>query len=227
MRRWDERGGWRGRFAAIGAIALLHVALLALLLNTSRDSPPDARERDLQLVEFPPPRPPVLPSPKPQSRPHPKAAAPTAKPALAPSPTPPEPSVVAAPQPSVAGAAQGGGDSGAGAGQGSGTANGAGAGSLARHAQWIGDELNDSDYPEAAKRARIQGIVEVRYTVGVDGWIRDCRVDRFEGSSELGTMTCALVEQRRLYDPARNALGRPVEELAGRRFRFTLRPHRR
>ncbi|MCA1653859.1 MAG: energy transducer TonB [Sphingomonadales bacterium] len=143
---------------------------------------------------------------------------------MSPRPVPTPPAPAEAP---VATTSAGSGDSiGAGAGSGAGGNGPGGGGDPARHAVWIGDDLTDRYYPEAAKRARLQGVVEVRYTVRVDGWVRGCQVDHVSGDAELGRLTCALVEQRRLYDPALNALGEPVEELAGRRFRFVLRPHR-
>ena len=119
------------------------------------------------------------------------------------------------------GASVGSGPPGLGSGTGSG-GGGGGGGGIAQHAEWVGGGLTNRDYPDAAKRARLQGVVDVRFIVQVDGRVRECKIDHSSGSAELDRMTCGIVEQRLLYNPALDPAGKPVEEMAGRRFRFVM-----
>jgi protein TonB len=69
-------------------------------------------------------------------------------------------------------------------------------------------------------------VVDVLFTVHTDGRVSGCRIDHSSGSPELDRLTCALTEQRLLYNPALDASGKPTEEIAGRRFRFVMSPRR-
>ncbi|GAC1573410.1 MAG: hypothetical protein NVS3B5_02970 [Sphingomicrobium sp.] len=100
-------------------------------------------------------------------------------------------------------------------------------GGLSRHAAWIGGGISNRDYPVEAKRAGLQGVVDVRVIVMTDGRVRNCTIDRSSGSAELDRMTCELVEKRLLFSPALDAAGKPVEEVSGRRFRYVVGPPRR
>jgi len=104
----------------------------------------------------------------------------------------------------------GAGEIGNGTGSG-GEGNGPGSG-IAIRARQIAGGIEDRDYPRAARRARIEGTVYVRFTVGTDGRAHGCAVIRSSGDADLDDTTCDLIERRYRYRPALDAEGRPVPE---------------
>ena len=232
QRRWSDRPGGLRRFALLAAVALAHLGILALLIAMPQDRMLRARDQALKLITIPLP-PPAASRPDPP-KPAPRKAAPP-PPRGSPTPTvkapPPLPTPMPVPVPAVEAAAQVDLSAPVGSGaltSGSGTGGGnRGGGGIARHAEWVGGGLANRDYPEAAKRARLQGVVDVRFIVQLDGRVRDCHIDHSSGSAELDRMTCGIIEQRLLYNPAIDPAGKPVEEVAGRRFRFVMAPRAR
>ena len=228
QRRWSDRPGGPRRFALLAAVALAHLGVLALLIAMPQDRLLRARDQALKLITIPlpPPAPPQTDPPKP---PPPRKAAPL-PPRRSPPPAVKPPPPIPVPVPAVEAAAQV--DLSASVGSGalagaSGTSGGNGSrDGIAQHATWVGGGLTSRDYPEAAKRARLQGVVDVRFIVQVDGRVRDCHIDHSSGSAELDRMTCGIIEQRLLYNPALDLAGKPVEEVAGRRFRFVMAPRK-
>jgi protein TonB len=110
---------------------------------------------------------------------------------------------------STAGAATSGTGPGAG---GSGTGRGGGgSGGGGSAAQWISGGLRDEDYPREALRGGMQGRVTVRFTVQVNGRIRDCQVVASSGSPMLDQTTCRLLTRRLRFRPATDSTGRPIE----------------
>lgn len=227
MTDWTDKTRRRDRLFAAVCVVAVHIGALLFYLSSSGKLPQALADPPIQMINVrnpPPPRPkPPRPAP---AKPAPASAPPKIKVALRPVPSP-----VPIPTPAPASATDASGKAGNGdgtdAGAGSGSGSGAGAGSLARHAVWIGDGISGRDYPDIAKRAGVQGVVEVRFIVRVDGYVRNCVVTRTSGNAELDRLTCNLAEQRHLYQPALNVLGRPMEEAAARRFRFTMHVRRR
>lgn len=191
---------------------------------------PVITDDSLKVFDVTDPPPPPIEKRKPSRTPSPKregAAAPPnlrAKPAeiMAPKPVIPliiPPPVIAAPAPatgnqSSAGAAErpgpgtGSGGQGTGTGSGdSGDGEGSGGGEPLR---WLRGRLHDSDYPSTLSDAGIGGMVSVRFHVGTDGRVSDCRVDRSSGNRELDDMTCRLIQTRYRYRAPRDASGRPL-----------------
>ena len=66
------------------------------------------------------------------------------------------------------------------------------------------------DLPYELKSAGVRGLVSVRYEVGADGRARDCEVTRSSGIAAMDALTCALIERRFRYAPARSAEGERV-----------------
>jgi protein TonB len=196
----------RERVVTLAVVGSIHLAVLGLLLAYSPDRRQRIADQTMQLITLRPPTAPPRPASRP-SEPH-KASDPPVKR----SPPPPRPAAAPAPV-TIAVAADP--DLSASVG-----------GGLARHAEWVGGGIGNRDYPEAAKRARLQGVVDVLFTVHTDGRVSGCRIDHSSGSPELDRLTCALTEQRLLYNPALDASGKPTEEIAGRRFRFVMSPRR-
>lgn len=121
----------------------------------------------------------------------------------------------------AAGAAEipgpGTGADGQGTGRGSGSAGdgtgGGGGGGVRRGAEWVRGAIVESDYPPSALRTGAGGTVYLRFVVGTNGRVSQCRVTRSSGHRDLDATTCRLIERRFLYRPARDGWGRPVPEL--------------
>jgi protein TonB len=242
MKAWVQENRDRISSAgAVGLLhALIGYALLTGLGYGPSRAVPEALKL-LNLTELPLPPPPAKPA-RPDVEPKPRKARPknaegAASPAnLRNTPTeimapPPEirlpvpPPIPVAPAPGqgsapAAGAANvpgpgtgsGGIGNGLGSGRfGNGTGGGGGGGRPAR-ARWISGSIRGSDYPDAAYRAHVGGIVHLRFTVAPNGRVSDCAVTRSSGSRELDSITCRLIVQRFRYRPARDAEGRPIAE---------------
>lgn len=217
---------------ALAAVGAIHLGILLMLLTVGPARLQRLAEQPLQLITLsrPAPRPVAA---KPVQKPA-AASKPAAAPKLRriqPKPAPvPAPVTVAAAADISLGASVGSvslGSIGNGIGIGAGEGGAGGGGGVSRHAEWIGGGITNSDYPEEAKRAGLQGVVDVRVVVMTNGRARNCQVDHSSGSPELDRMTCALVEQRLLFSPALDAAGKPVEEVSGRRFRYVATRRRR
>lgn len=91
---------------------------------------------------------------------------------------------------------------------------GGGGGGLvpATRSRWLRGRIRNSDYPRGAIAAGASGTVGLRFVVGTDGRVSDCRVTRSSGRSDLDTVTCRLIMQRFRYRPARDERGRPVPD---------------
>lgn len=66
-------------------------------------------------------------------------------------------------------------------------------------------------YPPEAQRAREQGRVVARLTVGIDGRVTDCKVAESSGSTALDVRTCVIAVGRVRFRPARDDRGKPIE----------------
>lgn len=196
------------------------------------------------IAEAPPPPPEEpKPAPKESDQPEGEAAPPSLRaqpsPVVAP---PPEiqlkvpPPLVTVPEPKpgpigndpsagasdIDGVGTGSGGEGTGTGSG-GEGTGGGGGGIARPAERVGGALDGTrDYPRAARIARIEGSVAVRFTIGTDGRVSGCKVVRSSASPELDSTTCRLIERRFRYRPARDAQGNPVAETISRTFDWSL-----
>lgn len=170
----------------------------------------------------PPPRP-RPPDPPPPHRaahrarhaPAPAGRRATPTPVVAPVPVvivPAPPVVVTAPvagvgaAPSV-GASDHGSGTGAG-GQGNGRGGG-GNGDGGDDVRLIHDR-KPGELPPAARRLNGVRTVGMRWLVGTDGRVHDCRVTRSSGDPELDDQTCVLLTRELRYAPAHDAAGRPV-----------------
>jgi len=238
--------------AASGAAVILCHAVIAYVLITGlnfRFAP--APSDPLAVFDAPaPPPPPVEEAIPPKARakePEGAAAPPNLKaaasPVVAPEPevklavpppvtaapvprTGPDRSAGAAPVPGpgtgAGGVGTGTGSGGSGSGTGSGAGKGAG-GVPVRRARLVAGALSLADYPRALRRAGIGGRVEIHMNVEPNGRVGRCLIARSSGSPELDAVTCRLVRQRYLFDPARDAQGRAVPDLVGESHLWTSR----
>ncbi|HZG10013.1 MAG TPA: energy transducer TonB [Allosphingosinicella sp.] len=230
-----------GSAAAVAAVHALILYALLRGLGFELPAPEPAEVKLINLAEEPPPPPadPAKPEKVKQSTqakpkdPEGAAAPPNLKdtPTQVVAPTPkvilPVPPIIpvapvagegnapAAGAAEVPGPGTGRGGEGNGLGSGRfGTGTGGGGGGLGRgaRAQHISGGIGTRDYPRRAIESRASGTVYLRFTVTPQGRVRDCAVTRSSGSGDLDRVTCALIERRFRYRPARDAVGRPVAE---------------
>lgn len=79
-----------------------------------------------------------------------------------------------------------------------------------------------NDYPGEAIRRNEQGTAGVRYKIGTDGKVSDCRVAESSGSKILDNQTCAIITKRVRYEPAKSKSGEPVASIGFQRIRWEL-----
>jgi len=208
--------------------------LLGLRVDVLRHNELVSRLIDISLQRPPPPPVPQVPA-------HPKlekraaSAAPKAErkptggsPGPLPSHATPTPTPVVAIRPS---APPSGGGSGTGPSIGSGAGGGSGGQGYGADdgggtdLVQIAGEIRPSDYPRDLRERGIGGRVEMVFTVGVNGRVTSCRINRSSGVPELDVLTCRLIQQRFRYRPSTDRYGRPMPDevegehdwIAGRR----------
>jgi periplasmic protein TonB len=242
--RFTGRTSRHARLKAVAAVILLHLLLgYAFIVGLRADFRAQPAE-SLKLFEIraEPPPPPVASVPLAKTRTPEGAASPPSRKA-SPAPIVVPPPEVTLPAPPVLPVAEkaaplppgadrtagvspvdgpGSGTGGAGAGLGSGGSGSGLGGGGARRAERLGGRIENGDYPRAALRARVQGSVRVRYTVGTRGLVTGCTVTRSSGSADLDAVTCRLIERRFRYRPATDASGRPVPETVGKTYDWLL-----
>ena len=233
----------RERIGSALAVLVLHLGLALLLLAGLGVELAPRPEKALAVFDLPAPTPPpVIPEPRSAARSKPKGRAAPPAPRAAPKPVVAPPLVLPDPPPllaapvagsgtqAAAGAADmlgpgtGAGGSGDGLGAG-GAGNGTGGGGgIAVPARRVAGRISDRDYPRNALRARIQGDVTLRITVGADGRVAACDIARSSDNAELDDTTCRLVRSRFRYRPAQDAQGRAVSDMHGWLQRWWLEP---
>lgn len=215
------------RAMTLAGVAALHIAVIAALISAFGVEVVVQTVSSIAAFDVPmPPPPPPEPTPE-ATRPQGAAAPPAPKATPRPRPSP-SPRIVIVPQPaptvastgaasrsgaSAAGAGSGGRGQGAGTGSG-GRGNGPGGG-VVRRAEKTAGELRTRDFPRSGADQRDGRFIVVRYGVGTDGRVRNCRVVKSSGSAEADAITCRLIEKRFRYRPAENADGTPVEDETG------------
>lgn len=82
--------------------------------------------------------------------------------------------------------------------------------------------ITTDDYPTAALRGEVQGLVVISVTIGTDGRVRSCLVTQSSGSRLLDDTTCRLYTQRARFTPARDADGNPTVAQRTDRYRWQI-----
>ena len=215
------------RALTLAGVALLHIAVIAALISAFGADAVVQTVKSIAAFNIPAPSPPE-PTPTPSVAQPQGASAPPA-PKATPKPRAlPKPKIVVAPKPaptaastgtasrsgaSVAGAGSGGGGLGSGTGSG-GRGDGAGSGMI-RRAEKISGELKTKDFPRAEAGERDGRFIVVRYVVGTDGRVRNCRVVQSSGSAQADAITCRLIEKRFRYRPAEDGSGNRFNDETG------------
>jgi TonB family protein len=78
------------------------------------------------------------------------------------------------------------------------------------------------DYPVEAVANGQEGIVGMRFLVGKNGRVSDCRIVESSGYKALDDQSCRIVETRARFDPALTQAGEPVASLSFTRIRWEL-----
>ncbi|MCA1660818.1 MAG: energy transducer TonB [Novosphingobium sp.] len=216
----------RTKWLTGAGVAAIHLAALAALIAAFGVDAVVGTVRSIAAFDIRAPAPPPEPE-KQVEEPRGEAAPPAPKATPKPERVEPPP-VVTKPKPQPvatatgtsqrSGAREAGPGSGAG-GQGAGTgAGGSGSGAgggLSRGVEKVSGELRTRDFPRSGAGERDGRFIIVRYTVGVDGRVGNCRVVQSSGSAEADAITCRLIERRFRYRPALDAQGNPVARETG------------
>jgi periplasmic protein TonB len=168
-------------------------------------------------ITLPKPPPPEQPPPRPRPNPKPKAqaapAAPKASPIVAPKPEVQLPTrqVIAAAAQAGTGASSANGQGGAGTGTGAGGAGtGLGGGGGGNIPARLIRNLSRSDYRRLTAGRLPQGSAGLAIRVDTSGRVDSCRVEHSSGDSVIDSGLCPLIAAELLFQPARNASGRPI-----------------
>lgn len=225
--------------SALAALLIVTLGMMALVwglaIRLPVPTPPLALEtivttRDLPDKPVPPPRPrPEEPEASTaKGEPSPPNLRNRATPVVAPPPRLPPlvepPPVIAAPVPDTGSASstgasdrpgpgQGAGGSGSGSGGGGSGSAGTGGQSIERPAtlpRQIRGRLRFSDLPPDLRRSRQGAELTLRYHIGTDGRVSDCRILVSSGRPELDIHTCQYITERFRFRPALDARKRAV-----------------
>ena len=93
---------------------------------------------------------------------------------------------------------------------------------VAVNAKSIGLVFTANDYPSDALRQGLQGTVGALAFVGTDGRVSGCKVIETSGSPSLDSQTCAVLERRARFQPARDANGTKLRAPIYTRIRWVL-----
>lgn len=88
----------------------------------------------------------------------------------------------------------------------------------------IAGRLKFSDMPESLLGPGEAASVGVRFTVGTDGRVSNCRIDRSSGKVGIDMLACRLIEKRFRFRPARNEAGRPVRAVVVETHNWMVSP---
>ena len=93
---------------------------------------------------------------------------------------------------------------------------------VAVNAKSKGLVFSANDYPQDALRQGLQGTVGVLAFVGTDGRLSGCKVIETSGSPSLDSQTCAVLQRRARYEPARDESGAKLRAPIYTRTRWVL-----
>lgn len=143
--------------------------------------------------------------------------------------------IIVAPQAGLGSAASSGaadrpgpgtGAGGTGDGLGGGGLGGDGEGAVTGPRQ-IAGKLRFSDMPEELLGPGEAASVSVRFTVGTDGRVSQCGIDRSSGKPGIDTLACRLIVKRFRFRPARDEAGRPVRAVVVETHNWQVAPDER
>lgn len=83
---------------------------------------------------------------------------------------------------------------------------------------WFGAD----DYPVGAVIDGATGETRIWWTIGLDGRVADCHVILTSGDARLDQATCAAIQRKARFVPAKNAAGQPVKDWGSQRIRWSM-----
>lgn len=86
----------------------------------------------------------------------------------------------------------------------------------------ISGTIETRDFPRNGAQQRDGRSAVYRIDVGANGRVTGCRASEPSGLPELDAFMCRLISDRFVYEPARDASGRPVPGVAGWRQSWNL-----
>lgn len=82
--------------------------------------------------------------------------------------------------------------------------------------------LNSNDYPRALWARGIQGLVQLRLSVGADGVPTQCHIQRSTRPQEFDDISCKRLMQRARFEPALGAEGEAIASFYRATIRFQM-----
>ncbi|WP_408988182.1 energy transducer TonB [Sphingomonas sp. SUN039] len=86
----------------------------------------------------------------------------------------------------------------------------------------VGSWVSDADYPAAARRSNMQGLVSFTLEISEKGCPVACTVDNSSGWELLDTHTCQLMLVRARFKPAKNG-GLPITAKWSGKFNWNMK----
>jgi TonB family protein len=81
--------------------------------------------------------------------------------------------------------------------------------------------VTSSDYPQDAIRLRQEGTTGFKLTIGPNGRVTDCVIEKSSGSASLDSTTCRLMRSRARFTPALDS-GQPTSDTISSRISWRL-----
>jgi len=70
----------------------------------------------------------------------------------------------------------------------------------------------ETDYPESARDAGVEGTAVAQLTIGADGRVEGCSIVQSTGNSALDSATCRVLRSRARFTPARDSNGNATSD---------------
>lgn len=72
--------------------------------------------------------------------------------------------------------------------------------------------FTEDDYPASATSAGAEGTAQATLTIGPDGRVTGCSLNRSTGNAALDSATCSIIRRRAKFTPARDSNGQPTSD---------------
>lgn len=82
--------------------------------------------------------------------------------------------------------------------------------------------VTSSDYPADAIRLRQEGTTGFKLTIGPDGRVTNCEIEKSSGSASLDSTTCRLMRSRARFTPALDSARKPTTDTVSARINWRL-----
>ncbi|NJC06992.1 TonB family protein [Sphingomonas kaistensis] len=93
---------------------------------------------------------------------------------------------------------------------------------IARPRANLASYVTSNDYPRDAIRAGQEGTTGFKLTIGPDGRVTSCVIEKSSGSASLDSTTCRIMASRARFEPALDAAGKPTSDTMSARITWRL-----